>query len=93
MAVSDYPKLLQSREALQQAAKLAEVTTQKPLKVPALTPRGSSAISSTRPNEHGPTNTKALWLTFFFDGTGNNLDADLENHEHSNVARLFLGSV
>jgi hypothetical protein len=35
------------------------------------------------------------WLSFFFDGTGNNLDADLPNgskldeREHRNVARLY----
>ncbi|EPX57392.1 hypothetical protein D187_007146 [Cystobacter fuscus DSM 2262] len=28
-------------------------------------------------------------VSFFFDGTGNNLKADLPTHEHSNVARLF----
>ncbi|MED5618254.1 DUF2235 domain-containing protein [Ideonella sp. BN130291] len=32
----------------------------------------------------------ALRLAFFFDGTGNNLDADKPTDEHSNVARLFL---
>ncbi|MDX9843134.1 MAG: DUF2235 domain-containing protein [Aquabacterium sp.] len=31
-----------------------------------------------------------LKIGFFFDGTGNNLDADLDTDEHSNVARLFL---
>lgn len=31
-----------------------------------------------------------LKLAFFFDGTGNNLDADQPTDEHSNVARLFL---
>lgn len=30
-----------------------------------------------------------LWLTFFFDGTGNNLDADVGTNKHSNVAKLF----
>jgi hypothetical protein len=36
------------------------------------------------------------WLSFFFDGTGNNLEADLpknsklSDREHSNVARLYL---
>lgn len=30
-----------------------------------------------------------LKIAFFFDGTGNNLDADLGTDEHSNVARLF----
>lgn len=31
-----------------------------------------------------------LKLALFFDGTGNNLDADKGTDEHSNVARLFL---
>ncbi|AZN36376.1 T6SS phospholipase effector Tle1-like catalytic domain-containing protein [Iodobacter ciconiae] len=30
-----------------------------------------------------------LNLAFFFDGTGNNVDADVGTFEHSNVARLF----
>lgn len=30
-----------------------------------------------------------LWLTFFFDGTGNNLEADVGTQKHSNVAKLF----
>lgn len=29
------------------------------------------------------------WLTFYFDGTGNNEKIDAPTHEHSNVARLF----
>ncbi len=31
----------------------------------------------------------ALKIALFFDGTGNNLDADLHTLEHSNVARLY----
>ena len=31
---------------------------------------------------------QCLWISFFFDGTGNNRDADLPTQEHSNVARL-----
>jgi len=30
-----------------------------------------------------------ITMSFFFDGTGNNLDADTPTDEHSNVARLF----
>jgi hypothetical protein len=30
-----------------------------------------------------------LWFSFFFDGTGNNLDADLATEKHSNVAKLY----
>lgn len=29
------------------------------------------------------------WLSFFFDGTGNNLDADVGTTKHSNVAKLY----
>lgn len=29
------------------------------------------------------------WLSFFFDGTGNNLDADVGTAKHSNVAKLY----
>ncbi len=31
---------------------------------------------------------QCLWISVFFDGTGNNRDADLPTLEHSNVARL-----
>jgi len=38
----------------------------------------------------GPGNcTQTLWFSFFFDGTGNNRDADVGTLKHSNVARLF----
>jgi hypothetical protein len=30
-----------------------------------------------------------LWITIFFDGTGNNYDADIVKHKQSNVARLY----
>jgi hypothetical protein len=33
--------------------------------------------------------TQILWLSFFFDGTGNNLDADLGLSKHSSIARLY----
>lgn len=32
-------------------------------------------------------------MAFFFDGTGNNLDADVGTREHSNVARLYRAHV
>ncbi len=32
---------------------------------------------------------QTLWFSFFFDGTGNNLIADLSMKKHSNVAKLF----
>ena len=36
---------------------------------------------------------QTLTVSFFFDGTGNNLDADIGTFEHSNVARLFRSHV
>lgn len=32
---------------------------------------------------------QTIWLSFFFDGTGNNLDADIGFLKHSNVAKLY----
>ncbi len=32
---------------------------------------------------------QTLWFSFFFDGTGNNLDADIGTLKHSNVTRLY----
>lgn len=36
---------------------------------------------------------QVLTLSFFFDGTGNNLEADVDTVEHSNVARLYRSHV
>lgn len=33
--------------------------------------------------------TQTLWFSFFFDGTGNNMEADLKNRKISNVAKLY----
>ena len=30
-----------------------------------------------------------LWFSFFFDGTGNNMEADIKKLKHSNVAKLY----
>ncbi|PWF49293.1 T6SS phospholipase effector Tle1-like catalytic domain-containing protein [Massilia glaciei] len=32
---------------------------------------------------------QTLWFSFFFDGTGNNLDADIGTLKHSNIAKLY----
>ena len=32
---------------------------------------------------------QTVWISFFFDGTGNNLDADVDMLKHSNVAKLY----
>lgn len=40
-------------------------------------------------NSSATTCKQILWASFFFDGTGNNLQADIGILKHSNVARLF----
>jgi hypothetical protein len=52
----------------------------------------ATAISSEKQASQTPPATtcqQCLTLNFFFDGTGNNLDADVGTMQHSNVARLF----
>jgi len=34
--------------------------------------------------------SQSLWISIFFDGTGNNLEADEHKLKHSNIARLYL---
>lgn len=34
--------------------------------------------------------SQCITVSFFFDGTGNNIDADTPTREHSNVARLYM---
>ncbi|WP_170943068.1 T6SS phospholipase effector Tle1-like catalytic domain-containing protein [Candidatus Dactylopiibacterium carminicum] len=52
---------------------------------------GSALASAVQSAQTPPANTcqQCLTLSFFFDGTGNNLDADVGSLQHSNVARLF----
>lgn len=48
-----------------------------------------SLKSSGKESAGGKRCKRTLWLTFFFDGTGNNLQADLSMSKHSNIAKLF----
>ncbi|WP_407653869.1 T6SS phospholipase effector Tle1-like catalytic domain-containing protein [Archangium lipolyticum] len=48
----------------------------------------STLVTKTSPTQSSPA-SQGLWISFFFDGTGNNLDADFGTREHSNVARLY----
>jgi hypothetical protein len=50
----------------------------------------ADALNATALRATPPTTCKQiLWFSFFFDGTGNNLDADEAMLKHSNVAKLF----
>jgi hypothetical protein len=82
MATDHEPKKLQSLASLSRSASLANRTADSTGRVPALA-SGTPSKLSTAPAPQGSR------IAFFFDGTGNNLEADAENDEHSNVARLF----
>ncbi|HEY0094093.1 MAG TPA: DUF2235 domain-containing protein, partial [Archangium sp.] len=82
MATNNEPNKLQSPGVLCRSASLAGKTADKTGRVPAPTSQ-ASAKDSSAPAQQG------VRVSFFFDGTGNNLDADVGNDEHSNVARLF----
>lgn len=82
MAMIDELKRLQSAATLIRAASLSSRTTDKTELVPSAR-QGSTFDASIVPTPPG------VRITFFFDGTGNNLEADFGTREHSNVARLF----
>ncbi|HEX8819698.1 MAG TPA: DUF2235 domain-containing protein [Archangium sp.] len=64
---------------LGRSASLSNVRTDLTTPLPA--PRGTGSQC--------PVTPEGCYVSFFFDGTGNNLDADIATSEHSNVARLF----
>lgn len=58
----------------------------------AVKPRPASPLASAAGlGKHDPRETcsQCITMSIFFDGTGNNIDADTPSREHSNVARLF----
>lgn len=55
----------------------------------AKTPATKLQLANVRQQPPAHSCQQTLTLSFFFDGTGNNLDADVATWEHSNVARLY----
>lgn len=77
------------RDGVNQASELAaaQPSVARPL---AAVENLAHAIKRTSQQNTSLTSCKqVLWLSFFFDGTGNNHDADVAMRKHSNVARLF----
>lgn len=71
------------------AARLGTEPTQR-LTAPRTPSPASTAVSVvTQSSNQASGCTQRISVAFFFDGTGNNLDADKGTGEHSNVARLF----
>lgn len=61
-----------------------------PRTVPAPTANLASHMKANQTNRASPTDCKqVLWFSFFFDGTGNNMDADIGTNKHSNIVRLY----
>lgn len=60
-----------------------------PVVVPSKTQSIGKALENT-PVSAFASCKQTLWFSFFFDGTGNNIDADVKTEEHSNVARLYF---
>jgi hypothetical protein len=88
------PAFLQSGESLRLAANMADAAVG--VCAVAELPRRNSLAAATQALENNarreqPPQTcrQRLRLSFYFDGTGNNRDADLRTNEHSNVARMY----
>lgn len=87
MATTDCEiQLLQSRADLVHSASLAKTTAGRTERVP----DARFSLSFTRMPSVPPSGCR---IAFFFDGTGNNLEADVGSSEHSNVARLYRAHV
>ncbi|WP_374255672.1 DUF2235 domain-containing protein [Aquabacterium sp.] len=90
------PALKQNLTALLTSASAHETLTAPVVMAPVAPMGGMSLLDQARTLHHQMDQLPAahtcqlvLRVGFFFDGTGNNLDADLGTDEHSNVARLF----
>lgn len=85
------PSLKPSSAGLRDAVDSAE-------RMPGLTAPKARIVSTTEATARAvkaavsapPNCEQKVWMSFFFDGTGNNRDADLGTRKHSNVAKLYL---
>lgn len=77
------------RVAADQAQKLEADSKSAQQKTSDFVKLAQSLKAATALNSSAVTCKQIIWLSFFFDGTGNNLQADIEILKHSNVARLF----
>jgi Uncharacterized alpha/beta hydrolase domain (DUF2235) len=60
------------------------------LQKPSLKDRAQAITASLEGQAPPASCQQCVYVSFFFDGTGNNLKADRPTLEHSNVARMFL---
>lgn len=87
------PALQATESGLRTGADQARhIAAEKPSSSRGTTAAGNlaSVLKSANQQRGAPTSCKQiLWLSFFFDGTGNNRDADIGLKKHSNITRLF----
>ena len=87
------PALRQNAESLfsgpDQAARISADAAPKPTPISKLSSMAAGIKNQSETTSPPGTCVQTLWFSFFFDGTGNNLDADVGTLKHSSVARLF----
>jgi hypothetical protein len=77
------------RDGVDQAQKISAERPAKAVK-PSPSVSIAPALKAAHIQKGAPTTCRQiLWLSFFFDGTGNNLAADEGMLKHSNIARLY----
>jgi hypothetical protein len=77
------------RRGADQAVQIS-ATQPGPAPAPLTLANSAAALKSASTQKGAPAKCKRiLWLSFFFDGTGNNRNADLNLLKHSNIVRLF----
>lgn len=80
---------LNNRESGAEAAGLRTQATHRPVVASKPSPATAAAALACQAARGSPGCQQRITMSIFFDGTGNNLDADTPTAEHSNVARLF----
>ena len=97
MATDQYPKAKQTTARLEAAADLASkpgppvyAAQAAGNAMPSFAERAAQIHAATEKKDALPSCQQSLCMTFFFDGTGNNLEADSPTNELSNVAKMFL---
>lgn len=97
MVADVYPAARQEPFRLKQAASLAteggaavcNAAPAGPIR-PSLSERAAQVVAGNAAPSAEPSCQQSLTMSFFFDGTGNNREADIGSNEHSNVARLYM---
>ena len=96
MSADQFPKATQSADRLQSSASASgDIGTPVSCTAPAgegkttLAQTAKHMMASNDKTSSYPSCEQRLSFTFFFDGTGNNRDADTPTFDHSNVAMMF----